>query len=286
MDKDQRRSPRIMFSIPVSVRGLDQNGKPFETTARTITLNRHGARLQVPRLLKPGQTVRLVNQVNEAEAEFRVVGPTAPPLDHLGEWGVECLHVDKNIWDIDFPPSTEDSDAHVLLACRNCQALSLQSLSLVEVEVLETAGLLTKPCLRCGASTSWGYSQRAFDVETKTYQAAVTEATGGFPTLASERRRSQRKPAQLPVRIRDYYGDVEVAQTENISQEGFCFTSPRRYLVGQGIVVVCPFDVTAEKPETRARVVRTEPGSDREKYVYGVRYESTFHQPNADTLKL
>jgi hypothetical protein len=276
MENEHRRSPRIMFSIPVSVQGVDEKGKPFETTARTITLNRHGARLQVSRSLKPGQTVRLINQVNEAEAEFRVIGPISPPLDHVGEWGVECVHVDKNIWDIYFPPSTEDSDAHILLACRQCQALSLQSLSLVEVEVLETAGLLTKPCVRCGDSTPWGYSQRAFEVETKAYQAAVSEATGGLPTLASERRRSQRKPAQMPVRIRDYYGEVEVAQTENISQEGFCFSSIRNYLVGQGIVVICPFDAATEKPEVRARIVRTE-RPDRERYLYGVRYEPGTH---------
>jgi hypothetical protein len=256
---------------------VDEKGKPFETTGRTITLNRHGARVQVSRSLKPGQTVCVINQANDAEAEFRVVGPIAPPLDHLGEWGVECLHVDKNIWDIYFPASSEDSDAHVLLSCRRCQSLALQSLSLVEVEVLETAGLLTKPCVRCVDSTPWGYPQRAFEVETKTYQAAVSEATGGFPPLAAERRKSFRKPAQLPVRVRDYYGEMEIAQTENISQEGFCFSSHRIYHVGQGIVVICPFDAANEKPEVRARIVRAEVGSDRGQYIYGVRYEQTLH---------
>lgn len=273
MENELRRSPRIMFSIPVSIRGVDEKGKPFETTGRTITVNRHGARIQGPRSLKPGQTVRVINQANDEEAEFRVVGPISPPLDRVGEWGVECLHMDKNIWDISFPPSSEDSEAHVLLACRQCQRLSLQSLSLVEVEVLETAGLLTKPCVHCGESTPWGYPQRAFEVETQTYQAAVKEATGQFPTLAAERRKSLRKAAQLPVRVRDYYGEMEVTQTENVSQEGLCFSSRRKYLVGQGIVVICPFDAANEKAEVRARIVRTEPGSDREQYVYGVHYE-------------
>jgi hypothetical protein len=277
MENEQRRSPRIMFSIPVTVRGVDEKGKPFETTGRTITLNRHGARVQVSRPLKPGQTVRVINQGTDAEAEFRVVGPISPPLDHVGEWGVECLRVDKNIWDIYFPPSSEDSDAHVLLSCRNCHLLSLQSLSLVEVEVLETAGLLTKPCVRCGDSTPWGYPQRAFEVETKAYQAAVTAATSGAPTLTAERRKSSRKPAQLPVRVRDYYGEMEIAQTENICQEGFCFSSPRKYHVGQGIVVICPFDAGNEKPEVRARIIRTEAGSAQGWSIYGVRYEQGPH---------
>ena len=273
MENEQRRSPRIMFSIPVSIRGVDEEGKPFETTGRTITLNRDGARIQAPRSLKPGQTISVINQANSEEAEFRVIGPISPPLDEGGDWGVEYLHVDKNIWGIDFPPSSEDSDAHVLLACRQCQKLSLQSLSLVEVEVLETAGLLTKPCLHCGESTPWGYPQRPLEVETQTYQTAVKEVTGQFLTLAEERRRAARKPAQLPVRVRDYYGEVEITQTENISQEGFCFSSRRNYLVGQGIVVVCPFDAANEKPEVRARIVRTVPGAGQDQHLYGVHYE-------------
>ena len=260
-----------MYSIPLSIRGVDEQGKPFETTGRTITLNRHGARIQASRSLKSSHTVHVINQANDTEAEFRVVGPIAPPVDHEGEWGVECLHVDKNIWDIHFPPPSEDSDAHVLLSCRHCQSLSLQSLSLVEVEVLETAGLLTKPCVHCGDSTPWGYPKQAFEVETSVYQAAVTEATGGFPTLAAERRRLARKPAQLPVRVRDYYGEIEFAQTENISHDGFFFSSLRRYLVGQGLVVICPFDAANAKPEIRARIIRVE--SEGQRHTYGVRYE-------------
>jgi hypothetical protein len=154
----------------------------------------------------------------------------------------------------------------------------LQSLSLVEVEVLETAGLLTKPCVHCVQSTAWGYPQRSFEVETQTYQSAVSEATGSSPTLAAERRKSARKPAQLPVRVRDYFGETEVAQTENISQEGFCFLSSRKYLVGQGIVVICPYDAANEKPEVRARIVRAEAGSGRDRNIYGVRYEQASHQ--------
>ena len=273
MENEQRRSPRVMFSIPVSIRGVDEKGELFETTGRTVTLNRHGARIQVARSLKPVQTVCITNEANGEETEFRVIGPISPPLDKGGEWGVECLHMDKNIWDIDFPPSSEDSDAHVLLACRQCQKLSLQSLSLVEVEVLETAGLLTKPCLHCGESTPWGYPQRAFEVETQNYQAAVKEVTGAFPTLAAERRKSARKAALLPVRVKDYYGDEEIAQTENISQDGFCFTSSRKYLVGQGVVVICPFDAANEKAEVRARIVRAEARPEGEHCVYGVHYE-------------
>jgi len=260
-----------MYSIPLSIRGKDDKDKPFEVLGRTITLNRHGARILASRSLKVTQTIHVTNQANDATGDFRVVGPIAPPIDHEGEWGVECLHVDMNIWDIQFPTPRGDYDARVLLSCRLCQSFSLQSLSLVEVEVLETAGLLTKPCLHCGASTPWGYPRQAFELETKAYQAAVTEATGRVPPLAAERRRTQRKAAQLPIRVRDYFGEVEFAQTENVSPDGFCFSTFTRYYVGQGIVVILPFDAGMEKPEARARIVRAD--AEGAHYTYGVKYE-------------
>ena len=182
--------------------GVRRKRKAFETTARTITLKSPRRARPGGALLKPGQIIRIINQTNRRrEAEFRVIGPITPPLDKLGEWGVECLRVDKNIWDIHFPPPSEDSDAHVLLRAAFAISLSLQSLSLVEVEVLETAGLLTKPCVHCGESTAWGYPKRSFELETITYQAAVSEATGGLPTLAAERRKSFRRAAQFPIRV-------------------------------------------------------------------------------------
>jgi hypothetical protein len=273
MQKEQRRSHRIMFSIPVGIRGVDEQGLAFEALGRTITVNRHGARVQLSHPLKVGQVLQVINQANDEEGSFRVIGPTAPQFDQVSEWGIESVQGDKNIWDIQFPPLEEDVDAHVLLECRRCNSLALQSLSLVEVEVLETAGLLSKPCVRCGSTTPWGYSQRAFSVEIRTYQAAVAGVTGAAPAIPSERRKSPRKPSQLPVRVRDYYGETEITKTENISQEGFCFSSSRKYLVGQGIVVICPYDRENERPEVRAHIVREDRGGEGDRRLYGVRYD-------------
>jgi hypothetical protein len=259
-----------MLSIPLTVVGVGEHGQPFEASARTITLNRHGARIQVARLLRPGQTIRVTNENNHAETDFRVVGPTSAPLDQTGEWGIEGVRLQENIWDIQFPPGGEDSDALVLLSCRECHLLSLQSLSLVEVDVLETAGLLTKPCVHCGELSAWGYPQRSFEEEVKTYQAALRAAPHQAPALTLNRRRADRKTSQYPVRIRDYYGGTEITQTENVSPEGFCFMSPRKYLVGQCVMVTCPFDGADAKPEVRGRIVRTDVGPNGVRHIYGV----------------
>jgi hypothetical protein len=266
-----------MFSIPLKISGVDEEGKPFEVTGRTITINLHGARIQGPVPLMTGQTIRVINQVSGAEDEFRVVGPVAPPRDLMGEWGVECLHVDKSIWGIYFPSSSEDADTHVLLGCRRCNSMSLQSLSFVEVEVLETAGLLTKPCKHCGETTTWGYPRRDLEVESGAGQEAERVATRTAHPLAADRRKGLRKAEQLAVRVRDYYGEMEIVQTETVSEKGFSFSSRRKYLVGQGIVVIFPFDAADEKPEVRARIVRVDAGPDPEQSLYAVRYEQMPH---------
>ena len=276
-EKDQRRSPRIMFSIPVVIEGVDEEGLAFEAQGRTITVNCHGARVQLSRPLKAGQVLHLTNQVNHEKCSFRVIGPTAPQVNQVGEWGIESMQPGKNIWDIDFPGWEGDVDAHVLLECRRCNSLALQSISLVEVEVLETAGLLSKPCVHCGDTTPWGYSQRAYAVESQTFQAAVAATTQAAPPNPANRRKSPRMPSQIPLRVRDYYGETEVTQTENTSPEGLCFSSTRKYLVGQGIVVICPYDPENEKPEVRAHIVREERGREGDRYLYGVRYDHLPH---------
>jgi len=261
-----------MFSIPVSIRGVDEQGKPFETVGRTITVNRHGARVQLSCPLKGDQIIRVVNQENGQEADFRVVGPVAPLLDGVGEWGIECLAGDENIWDIGFPPLAEEDEARVLLECGRCHTLSFEALSLVEVEVLETAGLLTKPCAHCRTYAPWAYPQRTFEVDSKAYQAGAAAAAQA-PALSANRRKSFRKASQLPVRVRDYYGEAEILRTENISQEGFCFASSKTYLVGQGILVTCPFQKEDQRPEVLARIVRLESEAAVGRTLYGVRYE-------------
>jgi hypothetical protein len=273
MEDQQRRSPRILLSIRVGVSGTDEDGRPFETSGRTVTVNRHGGCIRISHPLNSGQTICIVNEETGEQEQFRVIDPVAPPLDQLGDWGIECVNAEKNIWNIEFPPLLADSDAHVLLECRRCQALALLSLSLVEVEVLETAGLLTKTCEDCRLPAPWGYPLRTFALEGLPDQLAPRESSSDAQTMR-DRRRKYRRQAQLPLRVRDYFGEIEFSRTENISHSGFCFSSLRTYRVGQGIVVICPFDGANEHPEIPARIVRAESASGSERHIYGARYVS------------
>jgi hypothetical protein len=278
MVAEKRRSDRLMLTIPLEVQGVDTRGTSFRDSARTITLNRHGARIQITRPLRNGQTLVLTNLVGRREAEFRVVGPVSPITEQGGEWGVEYLDLKENIWGIQFPPASaaEDADSKALLECRECHAVALMRLSLVEVEVLETSGILSRPCVTCEEVTPWGYAEKVVAMEGPPGEAAlVAEAQAQARRAAQgvEQRRHRRISLQLPVLIRDYYGGVEITKSENISKGGFCFVSEKNYHVGGGVMVVCPYNPSSQNIEVRAKIVRQREIEGTKRKVYGVRYE-------------
>jgi hypothetical protein len=178
MAAEKRRSDRLMLTVPLVIHGTDPRGATFKDDGRTITLNRHGARIQTGRPLRTGQVVRLVNQISHREADFRVVGPVAPFTEKGGEYGVECLQDQDNVWGIQFPPPAEGShpDSKALMECRKCRTVAVLPLSLVEVEVLETAGILSKPCQTCDTpSAAWGYAEKQVAMQAPPGEAAMLE---------------------------------------------------------------------------------------------------------------
>ncbi len=279
MSPERRRSDRVMLTIPLVIHGLDLTGSPFEENAHSVSLNRHGARIHVPRPLRVSQTLRLVNQVSRKDAEFRVVGPVAPLSDTGGEWAVEYLKPDDNIWGIQFPPVPEgkSSDSRALLECRKCHTVALLPVSLVEVEVLDTAGIISKSCENCKNPTPWGYAEKQVAMGGPPAEAAMmAEAQAKADEVARgvNRRGHPRLCLQLPILIRDYYGGVEITKSENVSKGGFCFASEKDYFMGQGIVAVCPYSTSSENIEVRAKIVRRHEIKGMHRKLYGVRYES------------
>ena len=270
---EKRRSERLMLTIPLRIHGVDSRGVEFFEEARTLTLNRHGARILIARPLVGGQTVHLTNLLSRKEADFRVVGPVAPRTDKGGEWGVECIDHKASIWGIQFPPALADeADSAALLECRNCHAVALIHLSLVEVEVLDTSGILSKPCEACRGITPWGFAEKQVAMGAPPGEAAMLEEAGKA-AKGPEQRRHRRVALQLPVFVRDYYGGVEITKSENVSKGGFCFISEKNHLVGEGVVVACPYSAAEQSIEVRAKIVRRTEIQDTQRKIYGVRYE-------------
>lgn len=260
----------MLLTIPLLVEGEDLRRAQFKAKGRTVIINRHGALIHVAHPLRLGQRLRLVNLLTRGGAFFRVVGPVSPARQEGGDWGVECEDPQDNIWSIHFPPLPQDesADSRGLLECRKCHTVALLRISAVESEVLETSGILLKACATCGKNTPWGFAEKQVAMGAPPDEAQMlAEAEGG------DHRRNQRIPLQFPALVRDYYGGVEVSQTENVSKGGFCFSSAKPYFVGQGIVVVCPYSSGADQVEVPARVVRRVEIQAGARIVYGVRYE-------------
>ena len=267
---ERRRSDRVMLTIPLAVRGTDSRGRTFEAEGRSVSLNRHGLLIQMSQALRVGQVVRVSNELGHREADFRVVGPVTPPLEGVGEWALESLEPDTDIWGIKFPPPPEgeSEDARGLLECRGCQTVALRRISPMQTEVLATSGLLSMRCDTCGTETPWGYAEKFLAMDAPADEAQMfAEASG------ADRRKHPRVSLQLPILIRDFYGGAEIGRSENISKTGLCFASDVLYHVGQGLRVVCPYEPSSHQIEIPARIVRSTSFKGRHRRLYGVRFE-------------
>jgi PilZ domain len=271
MKPERRRSDRVMLTIPLVISGVDNYGRRFEAEGRTVSLNRHGLLVHATRPLRLGQVVVLSNLLGHREAEFRAVGPVAPLVEGAGEWALESVDPDSNIWGIGFPPlpESESEDARGLLECRGCHAVVLMRVSGMETEVLTTSGLLSKRCATCGKETPWGYAEKQIAMDAPREEIKMISETS-----ESARRRHRRVSLQLPILIRDFYGGAEITQSENVSKGGLCFASDVVYHVGQGVQVICPYDPSGAEIEVSARIVRNMNFTGRHRRLYGVRYEA------------
>ncbi len=283
MTFERRRSNRLMLTIPLRVRGSDENGEAFECDAQTIDISRHGARIRIARTLAGGQQVTLINLANRREAPFRVAGPLAPmtkqggefgvmgPLAHGAEtedeWGMESLDTNANLWGIRFPPPTQDSEPKALLACRECGGAELVRLTLVEVDVLETSGIIRHFCPACGHATPWGYAESEIVAE-------AARQPWGEPPPPIERRRHRRAVLQIPIQVRDYFGGLEIAKSENVSKGGVCFTSEKSYQLGEGIMVACPYDKNSPNLEVPAQIIVRQEVPRSHRRIYRARYKA------------
>ncbi len=267
---EKRRSDRLMLTIPLRAHGHDVQGQAFESSARTVDLNRYGARARVLHPLRAGQHVRLVNLVSQRGADFRVVRSLSSSPEKGGDYGMECLDDHENIWQIQFPSPTdgEAADAKALLECGMCHTRALTYLSVGELEILRTAGVVAKRCQTCDADSPWKYAEMRTGMEGTADKRSL---------VASERtpqpRRHRRVCLQLPLGVRDSQGGAEVTRTENVSRGGFCFTSEKDYPGGPGVRVVFPGDAVSREIEIPVRIVwrQTIEGTNRK--VYGVHCE-------------
>jgi len=272
---ERRRSERLLITVPIRVEGMDRDGEKFSEDTRTLLINRQGARICLKRVVSAGAILQITTAVGRRSAKFRIVGPTQPPSGEGGEWGVECLGSNCELWGIGFPPpSSAEGICTALIECLRCHAVMLSHLSMVEHEVLGTSGLLVRQCEACGRSTSWSYREPSIPFMADSTGAGMTNSDSLIEHQAGPTRRIHRRVAlQLPIRVRSFYGAEEFTRSENISRGGVCFLSERKYEVGEVILVTCPYEKSGDNIEVRGQVVRRREMQGTERCIYGVSYE-------------
>ena len=71
--KVERRSTRLMLSVPVLVYGWATGDSPFTEITRTLSVNAHGGLLALIAMVQPGQMILLANSNTQEEREGRIV---------------------------------------------------------------------------------------------------------------------------------------------------------------------------------------------------------------------
>jgi hypothetical protein len=276
----QRRTERIKLSIPIRVMCFGGSAGDFVEDTHTLMVNRDGALIALKHRVAADDTIRIVNLENFREADFRVVGETRLESADFSGWGVECLERERTLWDIDFPPPLDPagSTAGALLECLGCGKQGLLVLSLVEVDLLESAGTLQKLCDKCGQLSTWTYA----DVTRRPKEMPPAQAPARAQPPVSprvgkwdgkaERRVYKRMAVKLRALVRNSKGQQEIAKTENLSKGGLALCLKMELSLGEFVTVICPYSGGIEEFERKAEVRYRAPHIAGLNWFYGLRY--------------
>jgi hypothetical protein len=99
----QRRSQRVLLSVPILVSGQYANGAPFSERTKTQIVNAHGALIQLRERVLTGQKLRIKNLATNEEASCAVVDVNTESTE-IPEVGVAFAKPSPSFWRVSFPP--------------------------------------------------------------------------------------------------------------------------------------------------------------------------------------
>lgn len=111
---NQRRSQRILLTVPVVVSGISSNNAVFSERTSTLVVNAHGALIQLREHVVAGQKLRMRNAVTTEEISCAVMDIN-PGNTVIPEVGVEFSAPNPHFWRVSFPPADwtpRSSEAH------------------------------------------------------------------------------------------------------------------------------------------------------------------------------
>lgn len=240
-----RRSDRVSLELPLQLSGTDSMGQGYIEEGRTLLLSRHGAKIVLNRKLSPNQelTVRCLSTNSSADA--RVVGQIGRG-PHGYFYGIEFLDADANPWKIEFPPMADahKAVARTLIECSACKTRAIAYMSDIEAEIYEANRCLSRPCQKCGDKALWTEPVMVI-MEDAPSSPGAKEFDVQATLLKLLRSQNERKESRAHLRmtacLRSPEFGEEVVFTEDVSNGGFRFKSPKHHSLGSVIEIAVPY---------------------------------------------
>jgi len=98
-----RRSQRLVLSVPVVAYRSRKPGLPFSEGTRTLAVSAHGASITLTAKVAADQNIVLKHALTGEEQECRVISTQNNPMGPT-EVGLEFLQPAPNFWHVAFPP--------------------------------------------------------------------------------------------------------------------------------------------------------------------------------------
>lgn len=283
-----RRSDRVSLTLLLDASGTDLQGLEFKAPARTLMISRSGAIIVLDRALKPNQEIHIQRRApKEAhrQARARVVREAGRARDGF-LYGIEIIDATDDPWAVEFPESTNDSDAFakMLLQCSYCGSREVIHVNQMELSAFEANRGIARHCKTCLVPSFWTLAPHEDEKKlakraARKARASETETTG---TAEEEKRKRQRVRLQtrLTACVRHNGGEDELAVCEDISPIGLCFRSKRRYEPNAVIDIAVPYSPESANIFLPARVIYSEEVPKAGMFRHGTEYRRMVPRPS------
>ncbi len=277
-----RRSDRVCLTLLLEASGRDAEGHEFAEPARTMLISRHGGVIVVHRALAAGQQVHL-RRTLETEAHragiVRVIRNVGSQ-NAAQMYSVECVDPQADLWGVEFPAleGSQEFVARMLLECTFCRSREVIYLNEFELAGFEKNRGTARHCKVCNVPTIWTQApHEVAKVDPIKFAASAHASSGSANSSAAslseaERRHSLRLQTRLTACVRLAGSDDELAVCEEISAEGLCFRSKRRFDENTRVDIAVPYADATANIFVPARVVRVEPTASAGLFRHGVEF--------------
>ena len=272
---EPRPNQRVAAQIPIRVLGFTAATLKFSEDTHTTAVSPAGAFITLKMPVTPDDVIRIINQENHSEADFRIVGPTRFEGAAVAEWGVECIERGRNVWGLKLPAqsSTPDgSEVGPLLECGSCHKQGAWPVTLMETEVLDSTGAITRTCGQCARITHWAYGDATRRPRDFGRSAPLAPPPQVPEKGWTQERTSRRVSIKLPTLVRSQGGEDEVSETQVVSKNGIALYLALELKVDDTVTVLCPYTPGGQNIEQKANVRYRSPFSFGERWLYGLRY--------------